>query len=171
MSKHRPDVSATEPDWDRERPKGYWDPPRRLLRSIRSYQRLVGRSGPLVWLARKKSLLCYRFWSLVTQAEISLKADIGGGLMMPHPNGIVIHPSVVLGPNCLIFQQCTLGTVGHKSGAPHVGGHVDIGAGARILGPVQIGDHAKIGANAVVVKDVPAGAVASGVPAQIRLKD
>jgi serine O-acetyltransferase len=49
-----------------------------------------------------------------------------------------------------------------------IGGHVDIGAGARVLGNVRIGDHAQIGANAVVTKDVPEGAVAVGVPATIR---
>ena len=48
-----------------------------------------------------------------------------------------------------------------------IGGHVDIGAGAKILGPVTIGDHAKIGANAVVVTDVPEGATAVGIPARI----
>jgi serine O-acetyltransferase len=50
---------------------------------------------------------------------------------------------------------------------PRIGGHVDIGAGAKILGGVVIGDHAKIGANAVVTRDVPAGATAVGIPARI----
>ena len=54
-----------------------------------------------------------------------------------------------------------------KPGAPVIGGHVDIGAGAKILGGVTIGDHARIGANAVVLGDVPSGAIAVGVPARI----
>jgi len=103
----------------------------------------------------------------VTGAEIDLNAQISGGLLIPHPNGIVIHPSVVLGPNCLIFQQVTLGTGGRLAGCPKVGGHVDIGAGAKILGGITIGDHAQIGANAVVLHDVPSGATAVGVPARI----
>lgn len=81
--------------------------------------------------------------------------------MLPHPTGIIIHPEAVIGPNCLIFQQVTL------AGAVTVGGHVDFGAGAKILGPLSIGDDVLIGANAVVSKDVPSGSTAVGVPAKI----
>ena len=88
---------------------------------------------------------------------------------MPHANGIVIHPDTVVGPNCLIFQQVTLGTGGPIPGAPIIGGHVDMGAGAKILGGVRVGNHARIGANAVVLCDVPAGATAVGIPARIIL--
>ncbi|NCB26477.1 MAG: hypothetical protein EOM62_13535 [Bacteroidia bacterium] len=87
--------------------------------------------------------------------------------MLPHPNGIVIHPKAIIGVNCLIFQQVTIGTGGPVSGVPQIGGHVDIGAGAKILGGVRIGNHAKIGANAVVLGDVPEEATAVGVPARI----
>lgn len=107
----------------------------------------------------------HRFWSIVTGADIPLNCQLGGGLLIPHPNGIVIHPAVRIGPNCLIFQQVTLGANG--KGVPQLGGHVDIGAGAKILGPVSIGDHALIGANAVVLCDVPPGATAIGVPGRI----
>ena len=85
--------------------------------------------------------------------------------MIPHPNGIVIHSAAKIGPNCLIFQQVTIGSA--HGGVPALGGHVDIGAGAKIIGAVRIGDHAKIGANAVVLIDVPAGATAVGTPARI----
>ena len=101
----------------------------------------------------------------MTGAEIPLNSQIGGGLLIPHPNGIVIHPGAVIGPNCLILQQVTIGT--GRGGVPNIGGHVDIGAGAKILGGVHIGDHARIGANAVVITDVHAGATAVGVPARI----
>lgn len=87
---------------------------------------------------------------------------------MPHPNGIVIHPDAKIGPNCLIFQQVTVGARG-SGGVPSIGGHVDIGAGARILGSVDIGDHAVIGANAVVITDIPIGCIAVGIPAQVIL--
>ena len=86
---------------------------------------------------------------------------------MPHPNGIVIHPMARIGPNCLIFQQVTIGTRRGVKMLPMIGGHVDIGAGAKILGNVRIGDHASIGANAVVLKDVSAGKTAIGIPAVI----
>lgn len=85
---------------------------------------------------------------------------------MPHPNAIVIHSDVRIGINCLIFQQVTIGSV-NGSKPPKIGGHVDIGAGAKILGELVIGDHAKIGANAVVLIDVPIGETAIGIPAKI----
>lgn len=56
---------------------------------------------------------------MVTQAEIPLGTRIGGGLMIPHPNGIAIHPDVEIGVNCLIFQQVTLGF--NRHGLPRVG--------------------------------------------------
>ncbi|MCU0802387.1 MAG: serine acetyltransferase, partial [Rhodobacteraceae bacterium] len=83
----------------------------------------------------------------------------------PHPQGIVINHQAVIGPNALIFHQVTIGSNGR--GVPVIGGHVDIGAGAKIIGPVRIGDHARIGANAVVTRDVPAGAVVVGNPARL----
>ena len=156
-------ISAEIPDWGRETPARYWDPARRLLRTIRDYQ--AAGAGPWGGLRRRWAVLRHRFWSVISQAEIDLNARIGGGLLLPHPNGIVIHPDAEIGPNCLLFQQVTLGV--QKGGAPRLGGHVDVGAGARLLGPITVGDHARIGANAVVLCDVPAGAVAVGVPARI----
>jgi serine O-acetyltransferase len=161
-----PDVSATTPDWSRERCRRFWDPSRRLLRAIRKYQRWKASNRLLRWLARYW-VLEYRFWSAVSGADIPLDAQIGGGLLIPHPNGVVIHSAVVIGPNCLVFQQVTLGGGGPKPGVPVLGGHVDVGAGAKLLGGIRVGDHAKIGANAVVLDDVPAGATAVGVPARI----
>lgn len=84
---------------------------------------------------------------------------------MPHPNGIVIHPAATIGPNCLIFQQVTLGE--RDGGVPKIEGHVDIGAGAKIIGTLVVGAHAKIGANAVVLIDVPSYCTALGIPATI----
>jgi serine O-acetyltransferase len=153
-------------DWTRESPQQYWDPGLRLLRTIRSYQHWQARRGPVALCLRKWFAFCHRFWSAVTGADIPLNCKIGGGLAIPHPNGIVIHPAAVIGVNCLIFQQVTIGTAGHP-GAPVIEGHVDIGAGAKILGPVHIGAHAKIGANAVVLCDVPSGWTAVGVPARL----
>lgn len=158
-----PSISADEPDWSRERIAGSsWDPSRSLLRSIRDYQRAVERKSNL---SRMIAVVRHRFWSVVTGADIPLNSRIGGGLLIPHPNGIVIHPGVRIGPNCLLFQQVTIGHA--KDGVPTLGGHVDVGAGAKLLGPITIGDHAIIGANAVVTVDVPAGATAVGVPARI----
>jgi serine O-acetyltransferase len=137
-----------------------------LLASIRAYQRHRESAGVWARIGRALAVLRHRFWSVVTACEIPINTRIAGGLRMPHPNGIVLHPDSIIGPNCLLMQQVTLG-VGRRPGTPRLGGHVDVGAGARILGGVVIGDHARIGANAVVLTDVPAGATAVGVPARI----
>ena len=160
-------ISSTLPDLTRETCRRWWDPGRRLLRCIRRYQHWQGRWGIIGRIAAMSVVVRYRFWSIVTGADIPLNSRIGGGLLLPHPNGIVIHPEAEIGPNCLIFQRVTIGTGGRMLGAPRIGGHVDIGAGAGILGGVSIGEHAKIGANAIVLCDVPAGATAVGVPARV----
>lgn len=159
-------ISATEPDWSREAKRPFeWAPSKSLLAALRDYQRLAARPGPLARLGCKLAVLRHRFWSVVTGADIPLNCRLGGGLLMPHPNGIVIHPGAEVGPNCLIFQQVTLGM--NRGGVPRIGGHVDVGAGAKVLGPVAVGDHACIGANAVVLSDVPPGATAVGIPARL----
>ncbi|GGB37172.1 hypothetical protein GCM10011380_28230 [Sphingomonas metalli] len=157
---------ATVPDWSRETKRfGQWYPSRSLLAAIRAWHAARARRGPLAYLRERLAVQRHRFWSIVTGADIPIDSVIGGGLLLPHPNGIVIHPAARIGPNCLLFQQVTIGAT--QRGVPTLGGHVDVGAGAKILGPVMIGDHARIGANAVVVSDVPAGATAVGIPARI----
>ena len=156
-----PFISASIPDLTREAPRGLWDPPRRLLKSLRRYQANRGRTGLVATGVRYLSVLEHRFWSLVTGADIPLNCHLGDGLLLIHANGIVIHPDSTVGPNCLILQQVTL------SEGVRLGGHVDIGAGAKLIRPVSIGDHAKVGANAVVLTDIPAGATAVGVPSHI----
>lgn len=159
--------SATFPDWTRERCDSGWHPSQQLLRALRDYTNAIAQGGVSGWAQSKAAVLRHRFWSAITGADIPLNASkIAGGLLLPHPHGIVIHPDVEIGPNCTLFQQVTLGT-GPKPGTPRLGGHVDVGPGAKILGGVMIGDNARIGANSVVLSDVPAGAVAVGVPATI----
>lgn len=159
-------VSATVPDWSREaKPFFAWNPSRSLLASLRAYERVAGSRHPWHVVLRKWAVLRHGFWSVITGAEIPLGTRIGGGLLMPHPNGIVINAGVQIGPNCLLFQQVTLGLA--NGGLPRLGGHVDVGTGAKVLGAVVLGDHARIGANAVVVHDVPAHATAVGIPAKI----
>jgi len=161
-----PVVSARVADWSRESKSFWsWHPSRSLLASLRAYERASGERSIGAAVSRKLAALRHRFWSIVTGAEIPLGCKLGGGLLLPHPNGIVIHPKAEIGPNCLLFQQVTLGDVG--GAAPRLGGHVDVGAGAKILGGIVVGDDALIGANAVVLQDVPAGATAVGIPARI----
>ncbi|MFT3731281.1 MAG: serine acetyltransferase [Hyphomicrobium sp.] len=153
-------------DWSREKPSRFWDPGRKLLRSIRDYQFNRERTGPWPRIKCKFAVLRHRFWTVVTGAEIPLNCSIGGGLLIPHPNGIVIHPDAKIGANCLIFQQVTLGTRGDHGGVPVLEENVDIGAGAKLLGPIHVGAFARIGANALVIDDVPPRSVAIGVPAR-----
>ena len=163
----RGEISPREPDWSRESKALFsWEPGRSLIASIRTYQRSRQSVGLFAYATRVLAVLRHRFWSVATGADIPLDAQVGGGLLLPHPNGIVIHPNARIGPNCLIFQQVTIGTR-EGSGAPEIGGHVDIGAGAKILGAVRIGDHVCIGANAVVLSDVPERSTAVGVPAVV----
>ncbi len=159
--------SQEKPDWKREfKPFWSWQPSRSLLASIRTYQRYQASKSPWAICQKKIAVLRHHFWSVVTGADIPLNSQIGGGLLLPHPNGIVIHPSARIGVNCLIFQQVTIGTAGtHQS--PIIGNHVDIGAGAKLLGNIQIGNNAKIGANAVVLSDVPPSKTAVGIPARV----
>jgi serine O-acetyltransferase len=164
--KLEPTVSALVPDWSRESKRWYeWHPSRSLLASIRSYQRHRASRYPQSIALRYVAVLRHRFWSAVTGADIPLNCQIEGGLLLPHPNGIVIHPDAVIGPNCLLFQQTTLG--GGSGGAPTLCGHVDVGAGAKVLGAVRLGAHSKVGANAVVLHDVPEGATCVGIPGRV----
>ena len=161
-----PAVSADVADWSRERKRTFeWAPSRSLLASIRDYQRLSNSRSVFAGLLRRLAVLRHRWWTIVTGADIPLNCKLGGGLLLPHPNGIVIHPDAEIGPNCLLFQQVTIGDA--AGGVPTLEGHVDVGAGAKIIGRLKVGKHAKIGANAVVLDDVPVGGTAVGVPARV----
>ena len=95
--------------------------------------------------------------------EISPGAEVGGGLYIAHPVGVVIFAQRI-GRNCSVIANVTIG-MRTKWEFPVIGDNVFIGAGARVLGGITVGDNARIGANAVVIKDVPADATAIGVPA------
>ena len=106
--------------------------------------------------------------------EVSPRVSIGGGLFLPHTVGTVLGASQI-GENCTIMQGVTLGASEidldfTASERPVIGSHVLIGAGAKVIGGVTVGDHARIGANAVVLQDVPAYALAVGIPAVIKTR-
>ena len=105
-----------------------------------------------------------------TGIEIHPAAKLGHRLFIDHGMGVVIGETAEVGDDVVLFHGATLGgrSMRHGKRHPTLGNRVVVGAGAKILGPVRIGDGAQIGANAVVVKDVPAGAVAVGVPAEVR---
>lgn len=154
-------VSASEPDWSREAITSWWQPSKQLLRTIRRYQYWRSRTGGMSLVFSKWYVMWHRFWSAICSCDIPINAQIQGGLVIPHPVGIVIHHRAKIGPNCLILQQVTL------VADVELEGNVDIGAGAKIIEPVSIGAHAKIGANAVLLQSVPPNATAVGIPAKI----
>ena len=112
----------------------------------------------------------YRHCRNVYGIEIPYTATIGHGVIVEHQGGIVVHGASVIGDGAIIRQNCTLGlrSLDALDEAPIIGKRVNIGAGAVIMGRVLIGDDAAIGANAVVMCNVPAGALAVGVPAIIK---
>ena len=142
------------------------DRDRKLLGAIALYQRHRARMSPLSRLKCAWGKLGHVLYSLLGACDISREARIDPGTRFPHPTGIVIHRDAVIGPDCLIMQQVTLGQLA-QGGAPRIGRGVYLGAGARILGPVHVGDGARVGANAVVLADVPAGATVAGIPARV----
>ncbi len=101
--------------------------------------------------------------------SISPDARIGSGFYIGHFGGIVINQNVVIGDNCNISQDVTLGQVnrGARAGCPVIGNNVYIGPGAKIIGRIQIGDHAAVGANAVVIDDIPTSSAVGGIPARV----
>lgn len=159
---------AGQPDWTREQKKDLFSEPwKTVVFCMRMYQR--ARNSWLFPFIKPFILVIHKLFSVICGLDIPINSQIGGGMLMVHPNGIVIHPDAVIGMNCLIFQQVTIGT-GSRPGVPRIGHHVEIGAGAKILGGISVGDGARIGANAVVVQDVPADATAVGVPARVLRK-
>lgn len=101
--------------------------------------------------------------------DIAREARFGGGLYLPHPNGVVVGEQVRAGRNCILHQGVTLGARGeeHELANPCLGDDVEVATGAKVLGGVHLGDSARIGANAVVLIDVPAYGVAVGIPARV----
>lgn len=117
-------------------------------------------------------LLLAKLAEMLCGVTIGVSAHIGRRLVIEHSGAIVVHGGARLGDDCIIRQGVTIGNrrLDEPFAAPVIGHRVNIGAGAKILGAVHIGDDAEIGANAVVIGDVPAGALAVGVPARIKMK-
>jgi serine O-acetyltransferase len=120
----------------------------------------------LRWLARFLSL----FSRWLTGIEIHPGAIIGDRVFIDHGMGVVIGETAEVGDGCTIYQGVTLGGTTLYKGTkrhPTLGRNVVVSAGAKVLGGFTVGDNAKIGSNAVVIKPVPEGATAVGIPARI----
>lgn len=109
---------------------------------------------------------------MITGADLAWQAEVGPGLNLLHPTGVVFGKYAKIGANCKIQDGVTIGGKGGANdGHPTIGNGVSIGCGAKILGPVSIGNGATIGANAVVLSNVPENTTAVGVPARVIAKN
>ena len=118
------------------------------------------------WMGRFVSHLSRWF----TGIEIHPGAKIGNRVFFDHAMGVVVGETAEIGDGCTIYQGVTLGGTSLYKGTkrhPTLGKDVVVSAGAKVLGGFLVGDGAKIGSNAVVIKPVPAGATAVGIPARI----
>ncbi|HEY8219466.1 MAG TPA: serine O-acetyltransferase [Methylobacter sp.] len=105
----------------------------------------------------------------LTGIEIHPGAVIGRRFFIDHGMGVVIGETAVIGDDCTLYHGVTLGGTSWDKGKRHPTLHngVVIGAGAKVLGPIDIGENARVGSNSVVLKPVPAGSTAVGIPAHI----
>ncbi|MFN3523095.1 MAG: serine O-acetyltransferase [Phenylobacterium sp.] len=107
--------------------------------------------------------------SEIFQVDIHPATRIGSGVFVDHGTGIVVGETAVIGDDVSMLQGVTLGGTGAERGDRHpkIGNGVLLGAGAKILGNITIGDHAKVASGSVVLKPVPPGCTAAGVPARL----
>ena len=105
----------------------------------------------------------------MTGISIPASAKIGHSFYIGHFGGIIFNKDTVIGDNCNIAQNVTIGISGQgdKRGVPVIGNHVYIAANSVVAGKINIGDHVLIGACSLVTSDVEANATVVGVPAQV----
>jgi serine O-acetyltransferase len=149
-----------------------WRPWFRISNRVVYFQRLL-RIGEYYEHCRRDPL--GRLWFGLLRVRLRVMSErlgfeiprgvFGPGLSIAHHGTITVNGEAVVGHNCRIDTQTTIGDV--RGQAPTIGDNVYIGSGARILGGVTIGDEAAIGANAVVVEDVPARVTVGGIPAKV----
>ena len=117
---------------------------------------------PIAWLINRHQQIRFGI-------GISYKTSIGPGLYIGHEGGIVVSELAVIGKNCNLSHQVTIGVSrrGQRAGVPVIGDNVYIGPGAKLFGAIVVGDNAAIGANCVVTRDVPENGVVVGVPGRV----
>jgi serine O-acetyltransferase len=137
---------------------------------------LVYRSGVVLYSTRLALLYPLRvlhffltkFVEVTTGIMLPVSAKVGRGLYVAHFGSVIVNGQSEIGDYCQIGVGVTLGTKGMgQKGAPKLGNHVYIGAGAKVLGPVRMGNNVGIGANSVVLTDVPDNVIVAGAPARI----
>lgn len=113
----------------------------------------------------------YKYNRIVYSCDIPPSVKIGKNCLFPHHAlGVVIHPKSIIGDNCRIYQNVTIGSKDTSGGGPKVGNNVFIGAGACVLGRIEIGDNVVIAANSVVLNSSECDVLLAGVPANVKKK-
>jgi serine O-acetyltransferase len=158
----RQDLRAHGGDWAAQ---GFW--------ALVVYRFGRWRYGVRPALLRKFFSLIYKIWfkltQIVTGIELPCEVEVGRNFVIDHFGGIVISGYAKFGDNCRIRNGVVVGLQRvDQPSAPVIGNNVDIGSGAKVLGPIKIGNNVIIGANAVVIRDVPDNCIAAGVPAVIK---
>jgi serine O-acetyltransferase len=158
----RSDFQAHNRDWGAQ---GFW------VMMVYRFGRWRYRVRPTV--VRKPLSFIYKFLyklvQIITGIELPCEVVVGRNFVIDHFGGIIVSGYASFGDNCRIRNGVTIGLrrIDEKV-APVMGNNVDVGAGAKILGPITIGDNVVVGANAVVLCDVPANSIAVGIPATVR---
>lgn len=175
-----------------ERPPGFWRTLREDLGAARAHdpaargdiENAVVYSGlHAIWIHR----LSHRMWvaggpgptaarvlsqvgRFLTGIEIHPGATIGRRFFIDHGMGVVIGETAEIGDDCMLYHSVTLGGVSLKQVKRHptLGDRVTVGAGAKILGPVELGDDTSVGANAVVITSAPANSLVVGIPGVVK---
>lgn len=158
----RHDLRAHGGDWTAQ---GFW--------ALLVYRFGRWRYGIRPAFLRKPFSLAYKYLykviQIITGIELPCEVEIGRNFVIDHFGGIIISGYAKFGDNCRIRNGVVVGLRRiEEPGAPAIGNNVDIGAGAKILGPISVGNNVIVGANAVVLSDVPDDSIAVGVPAVIK---
>lgn len=144
-----------------------------IYRIIRYRNYRLSRFMHYVSLSQKKDNLFSKMIAALLKRRLLLKYNIfilynvkiGDNLKLPHPHSILLGRHTIIGNNCIIYHDVTLGQ--NEGKTPHIGNNVIIYPGARIVGGISIGDNVVIGANAVVTKNIPNNVIVAGNPAKI----
>jgi serine O-acetyltransferase len=159
------DLRAYEGNWGAQ---GFW------VMIVYRFGRWRYKARPMIVRKALSALyrVLYKITQVLTGIELPCEVPVGKNFIIDHFGGIIISGYARFGDNCRIRDGVVIGLrrVGEKAG-PTIGNNVDIGSGAKILGPIRIGDNVLIGANAVVLCDVPDFSIAVGVPAVVRSRE
>lgn len=128
-----------------------------------------GRFALPVFLLRVPYVILKRLMEILTGITVQPQATIGEGLYIGHGGSVYVGGKAVLGSNCNLSHEVTIGVGGRgdRRGMPVIGDRVYIAPGAKLFGAITIGNDVAIGANAVVTKSIPDHAVAVGIPAHV----